>query len=743
MGLSCRRLPLRGVGIVVVLLLALAVFAAPAGATPPGANGKIAFYRVIKPGTVLGIYTINPDGTGETFVAGTGDNSATCSFLDCHSAGFDPAWSPDGTTIAFDRAEASYHRNPPGCCGVRKIWSVAATGGGDKPLVCEDLYPFSNYQCLGWEFQPAFSPDGTQIAYASDECVGTPPSCTEGGSFSIWVMPAAGTGCTPPTPAGWDTWVDTPCGAEADVSGGLAPPTSLAPAWSPDGTRIAYMNNSAVWVMDADGSNQHQLIEGPAYNPDWSPDGQEIVYSDGLNLFIYHLSDGSATQLTFGFPSVQDDEPVFSPDSTEIAFERKDFNLGPEFQICTVRVDGSNLQRVTNSLPADDFSPSWQPVPLGHAVAPATGAPAPCGPTAPAGKIVVSKVTAPNPDPSSATFQFSEGGGLSGSFGLKNGGSQTIADVPVGSGYSITESAQSGWDQTGATCSHGTPANVTVSPGETVTCTFTNTQRGVAKVLKTVSGSPVTTLLPPAQQSFTFQLRSGASTTNAGMSLAQQNATAANGGVFTFAARLVAGSTYQLCEIVMPGWRTTLGPTPFVLYDPSGDNSTLCANFSVSPGETKSIAVDNRPPPGGLARTIGFWKNWASCASSSGNQKPVLDQTLAAADPAGISIGMLTVHAGDCLKAVRLLNKSTIDTGKKMSSDPAFNLAAELLAAKLNLKAGALTCPSATNAISDAQALLAAVHFNGITHDKLSAAQATQANSLATTLDHFNNNVLC
>jgi hypothetical protein len=227
------------------------------------------------------------------------------------------------------------------------------------------------------------------------------------------------------------------------------------------------------------------------------------------------------------------------------------------------------------------------------------------------------------------------------------------------------------------------------------------------------------------------------------MSLAQQNATAANGGVFTFAARLVAGSTYQLCEIVMPGWRTTLGPTPFVLYDPSGDNSTLCANFSVSPGETKSIAVDNRPPPGGLARTIGFWKNWASCASSSGNQKPVLDQTLAAADPAGISIGMLTVHAGDCLKAVRLLNKSTIDTGKKMSSDPAFNLAAELLAAKLNLKAGALTCPSATNAISDAQALLAAVHFNGITHDKLSAAQATQANSLATTLDHFNNNVLC
>jgi hypothetical protein len=47
-------------------------------------------------------------------------------------------------------------------------------------------------------------------------------------------------------------------------------------------------------------------------------------------------------------------------------------------------------------------------------------------------------------------------------------------------------------------------------------------------------------------------------------------------------------------------------PTPFVLYNPSGDNSTVCMSFSVAPGQAKSVAVDNRPPPGGLARTIGF-----------------------------------------------------------------------------------------------------------------------------------------
>jgi hypothetical protein len=193
----------------------------------------------------------------------------------------------------------------------------------------------------------------------------------------------------------------------------------------------------------------------------------------------------------------------------------------------------------------------------------------------------------------------------------------------------------------------------------------------------------------------------------------------------------------------MPGWMTTLGPPFYVVYNPSDDNSTVCTDFTVTPGETKTFAIDNKPPPGGLARTIGFWKNWSSCGGSNGKQRPVLDQTLAAAGTAGITIGTLTLHAGDYLKAVRLLDKSTIDSGKKMASDPAFNLASQLLAAKLNVVAGAGTCPAAVNAINDAQTLLAAVHFNGITYDKLSAAQATQANNLATTLDRYNNNLLC
>jgi hypothetical protein len=57
--------------------------------------------------------------------------------------------------------------------------------------------------------------------------------------------------------------------------------------------------------------------------------------------------------------------------------------------------------------------------------------------------------------------------------------------------------------------------------------------------------------------------------------------------------------------------------------------------------------------------------------------------------------------------------------------------------------AASSTAFAAVGAITDGQTLLGAVHFNGITHDKLSAAQTTQANSVATTLDRDNNNLLC
>ena len=204
-----------------------------------------------------------------------------------------------------------------------------------------------------------------------------------------------------------------------------------------------------------------------------------------------------------------------------------------------------------------------------------------------------------------------------------------------------------------------------------------------------------------------------------------------------------------LYTVVNAGWMSTLGsfvpesfmPPDGVAANPNVDNSIVCINFTVAPGEIKTIPVENTRPPGGRALTIGYWKNHASCASSSGKQDHVLDDVLASFPGAGVAIGDLFVDT--CTEAVRLLNKSTVTTNKKMASDPAFNLAAQLMAARLNRQAGAGTCGAATTAIGLAQVRLEAYDFDGVTHKKLSAAQASELNGLATTIDRYNNNLLC
>ena len=72
--------------------------------------------------------------------------------------------------------------------------------------------------------------------------------------------------------------------ANPDGSGPLRLTTNLVadtePAYSPDGTRIAFTRSNDIWVMNADGGGQVAIsgIEGPDSEPAWSADGTQIVY---------------------------------------------------------------------------------------------------------------------------------------------------------------------------------------------------------------------------------------------------------------------------------------------------------------------------------------------------------------------------------------------------------------------------------------------------------------------------------
>ncbi|MGN6607629.1 MAG: prealbumin-like fold domain-containing protein [Jatrophihabitans sp.] len=231
------------------------------------------------------------------------------------------------------------------------------------------------------------------------------------------------------------------------------------------------------------------------------------------------------------------------------------------------------------------------------------------------GTIIVKKLT--DPAGSSGTFTFT--GTAAGSIG--DGGTIVVSNLKPGT-YTSTESDPTpAFDLTGLSCDDAgsaTPSTASIGtrtatfkldPGETVTCTFTNRARGKATVVKTVAGA-----VPSGAQAFTFQLRSGASAGAAGAILESGVANAADLGVINFATYLVPGTTYQLCEQLAPGWMTSLGPPFFAVYNPSGDNSVVCTDFTVTAGQTRSFPIDNTPPPGGPGLTIDYWKNWSSCS---------------------------------------------------------------------------------------------------------------------------------
>ncbi|MEO6115336.1 MAG: hypothetical protein ABIP33_03035 [Pseudolysinimonas sp.] len=199
--------------------------------------------------------------------------------------------------------------------------------------------------------EPNWSADGTRIAYAKLTGVGTASE-----SHEIDVINADGSGNVSLTTAG------TP----DDVN------FNDQPAFSPDGTEIAYAHgggnpsanqlvNTGIFIMDADGSNQHEVVTMPPSAADvggvaWSPDGKQLLYgvsntgsgkpTGGRAFFIVNVDGTGNTQLT-KWDSGADGVPDWSAKTNAIAFRvapNEESGIGNFF---TVRPDGSSLSQVT------------------------------------------------------------------------------------------------------------------------------------------------------------------------------------------------------------------------------------------------------------------------------------------------------------------------------------------------------------------------------------------------------------
>ena len=136
------------------------------------------------------------------------------------------------------------------------------------------------------------------------------------------------------------------------------------PAWSPDGTRIAFQRRNAIWLMNASGGQQERLVRG--FSPAWAPDGQRLSYvcNEGIDLCSISLQDGTVTIIVThseDWPAVANS--TWSPDGTSIAFTRISAQ-GDEYtsyrQLFRVNADGSELTAIENTYPWGTL-PDWSP----------------------------------------------------------------------------------------------------------------------------------------------------------------------------------------------------------------------------------------------------------------------------------------------------------------------------------------------------------------------------------------------
>jgi Tol biopolymer transport system component len=328
---SVRPSPLALV-LLCALLLTMAVPWSTMADEPAGADVLFESAR----GRQIDIWKLAPDGT----ISNLTNNPATDR---------DPARSPDGQWVAFQSTRT----------GGWQIFMVGMDGTGTKQL--------SNTKHDA--IDPSWSPDGTRVAYQA-----------RGESWR------------------WEIHVVDVNTLEDKIVATDSMGETTNPVWSPDGQEILYQLSNVfsaeLYVVNADGTNAHPLIEGGNFmyegNPIWSPDGTKLLIeatpgwfkfdapgnqADGTDelefapegnnetinifgsfraqLYVLDIATGQMRALTSNrYTNIA---ASWSPDGSRIVFQSDRFG---SWAIFVANADGSNVVRLLNTWTAQE-APCW------------------------------------------------------------------------------------------------------------------------------------------------------------------------------------------------------------------------------------------------------------------------------------------------------------------------------------------------------------------------------------------------
>ena len=289
-------------------------------------------------------------------------------------------------TIAHRFADAIIFRLGGGINGIAetKIYFVSSRTGSKEIWVMdydgENQHQVTHLGSIS--LSPRVSPDNSRVAFASLGREGWAirmysldlgrmvafPAGTAGGSNQAPAWTSDGTRLAFSSARGGrpDIWITDAGGGNTHRVTSFG--TDTSPAWNPKtNSQIAWVSGRTsepqIYIMDQDGSNVQRMTDGGyAVSPSWSPNGGMLTFSwnrkygpgDPGGQDIYVMDIASKRWLQATHESGSNDFPSWSPDGRHIVFERK---VGGRTQIWSMLSDGTHQQQLTRT--GNNFMPNW------------------------------------------------------------------------------------------------------------------------------------------------------------------------------------------------------------------------------------------------------------------------------------------------------------------------------------------------------------------------------------------------
>jgi Tol biopolymer transport system component len=266
-------------------------------------------------------------------------------------------WSPRGNQLAF--------RSNPARSDAEIV--TAKIDGTDLRQLTDD--------CRVWERNPAWSPRGDEVAYdryvGNERHIYV---ARKDGSRARRITTSRGGGTDASWSPDAEQLVFSRyphlfvIGRDGSGERRLTNMSGIQPAWSPRGDRIAFASggegDAQIYLSNPDGSSVVQLTTEGGTEPAWSPDASRIAFVRAYNVWTMRADGTELVRLTARDGYTRAQSPAWSPDGSQIVFSMDlDGGRGSQFGLFVVDADGGTPRGLPFDYFHESLDPAWQSLP--------------------------------------------------------------------------------------------------------------------------------------------------------------------------------------------------------------------------------------------------------------------------------------------------------------------------------------------------------------------------------------------